>query len=50
MGGVEENSSKCYKFFKCGKHVFQIFESFKFQGESVWKKVLRIVDNFNFEI
>jgi hypothetical protein len=29
VGGVEEISSKCCKFFKCGKLVFQVFESFK---------------------
>jgi hypothetical protein len=40
MGGVEEISPKSWKFFKCGKLVLQVFESIKFQGESVWKKVL----------
>jgi hypothetical protein len=47
MEGVEEISSKCYKFFKCGK---LIFESIKFQGESVWKRVLQVVENFNFQV
>jgi hypothetical protein len=48
--GVEENSSKCCKFFKCGKLVLQVFESVKFQGESVWKRVLQVVEKFNFEV
>ncbi len=29
---------------------FQVFESIKFQGESVWKRVLGVVEDFNFEI
>jgi len=29
VGGVEEISSKCCKFFKCEKLVFKIFESIK---------------------
>ncbi len=102
---MEEISSKCCKFFKCGKLVFKflkifalynierenpfegrflvckvskrvivfssewevwkkflqsvvsfssveklVFESIKFQGESVWKRVLQIVENFNFQV
>jgi hypothetical protein len=50
VGGVEEISSKCCKFFKCEKFVLQVFESIKFQGESVWKKVLQVVEDFNFEV
>jgi hypothetical protein len=26
------------------------FESIKFQSESVWKRVLRVVENFNFQV
>ncbi len=40
---MEEISSTCYTFFKCGKLVLQVFESVKFQGESVWKKVFQVV-------
>ncbi len=47
---MKEISSKCCKFFKCGKLIFQVFESIKFQGESVWKRVFQIVENFNFEV
>jgi hypothetical protein len=50
MGGVEESFPKCYNFFKYGKLVLQVFESIKFQGESVWKRVLRVVEHFNFEV
>jgi len=43
---VEEISSKFCKFFKREKLVFQVFfESFKFQGESVWKRVLRFIES-----
>ncbi len=47
VGGVEEISSRCCKFFKCEKLVF---ESIKFQSESVWKKVILVVENFNFQV
>jgi len=47
---VEEISSKYYTFFKCGKLILQVFESIKFQGESVWKRVLQVVENLNFEV
>ncbi len=40
---MEEISSKYYTFFKCGKLVLQVFESVKFQGENVWKKVFQVV-------
>jgi hypothetical protein len=50
VGAVEKISSKCYKFFKCGKFVLQVFDNIKFQGENVWKKVFQIVENFNFEV
>jgi len=42
---VEEISSRFCKFFKCEKLVFQVFESIKFQGESVWKRVLRFIES-----
>jgi len=42
---VEEISSKCCKFFKHEKFILQVFESIKFQGESVWKKVLRFIES-----
>jgi len=43
---VEEISSKFCKFFKREKLVFQVFfESIKFQGESVWKRVLRFIES-----
>jgi hypothetical protein len=50
---VEEISSKFCKFFKreklffkCEKLFFKFFfESIKFQGESVWKKVLRFIES-----
>jgi hypothetical protein len=29
---------------------FKFFESIKFQGESVWKRVLPVVENFNFQV
>ncbi len=29
---------------------FKFFESIKFQGESVWKRVFRVVENFNFQV
>ncbi len=47
VGGVEEISSRCCKFFKCEKLVF---ESTKFQSESVWKRVLLVLKNFNFQV
>jgi hypothetical protein len=50
VGGVEEISSKCCKFFKCEKLVLQVFESIKFKVESVWKRVFQIAKNFNFEV
>ncbi len=34
-------------FFKCEKLVF---ESIKFQSEIVWKRVLLVVINFNFQV
>ncbi len=37
---MEEIPSKFGKFFKCKKLVLQVFESIKFQSESVWKRVL----------
>ncbi len=40
---MEEIFSKFCKFFKHEKLVFQVFESIKFQGESVWKRVLRFI-------
>jgi hypothetical protein len=40
---VKEISSKFCKFFKREKLVLQVFESIKFQGESVWKRVLRFI-------
>jgi len=42
---VEEISSKFCKFFKCEKLVLQVFESIKFQSESVWKRVLRFIES-----
>jgi hypothetical protein len=42
---VEEISSKCCKFFKREKLVLQVFESIKFQGESVWKRVLPFIES-----
>jgi len=42
---VEEISSKFCKFFKCEKLVLQVFESIKFQNESVWKRVLRFIES-----
>jgi hypothetical protein len=47
VGGVEEISSRCCKFFKCEKLVF---ETIKFQSESLWKRGLLVVENFNFEV
>ncbi len=47
---MEEISSKCCKFFKCRKLVFKFFESIKFQSESVWKRDLQVVENFNFQV
>ncbi len=47
VGGVEEISSKCCKFFKCEKLVF---ESIKFQSESVSKRVILVVANLNFQV
>ncbi len=44
---MEEISSRCCKFFKCEKLVF---ESIKFQSESVSKRVLLVVENFNFQV
>ncbi len=41
---MEEISSKFCKFFKCEKPVLQVFESIKFQGESVWKRILRFIE------
>jgi len=29
---------------------FKFFESIKSQGESVWERVLRVVENFNFQV
>jgi hypothetical protein len=49
LGGVEEISSKYYTFFKCEKLILQVFESIKFQDESVWKRV-QVVENLNFEV
>ncbi len=46
---MEEISPKCWKFFKCGKLILQVFESIKFQRENVWKRILRVVENFNVE-
>ncbi len=40
---MKEISSKFCKFFKREKLVLQVFESIKFQGESVWKRVLRFI-------
>jgi hypothetical protein len=42
---VEEISSKFCKFFKCEKLVLQVFKSIKFQGENVWKRVLRFIES-----
>jgi hypothetical protein len=50
VGGVEEIFSKCCRFFKCEKLVLQILKSIKFQGENVWKRVLQVVEDFNFEV
>ncbi len=44
---MEEISSKCCKFFKCEKLVF---ESIKFQSESVSKRVILVVANLNFQV
>jgi hypothetical protein len=45
MGGVEEIFSKCCKFFKHEKLVLHVFESIKFQRESVRKRVLRFIES-----
>ncbi len=42
---MEEISSKFCKFFKCEKLVLQVFENMKFQGENVWKRVLRFIES-----
>ncbi len=41
---------ECCKFFKCEKLFLQVFESIKFQGVSVWKKILQVVEDFIFEV
>ncbi len=45
MGGVEKIFSKCCNFFKREKLVLQVFEIIKFQGESVWKRVIRFIES-----
>jgi len=45
MGGVEEISSKCCKFFNVKNLFFIIFESIKFQRENVWKRVFRFIES-----
>ena len=64
---MEEISSKCCKFFKCGKLVLflkvsnfkvkvfgrELFESLgisTFKFESVWKRGLEVVENFNLQV
>jgi hypothetical protein len=32
---------------KCGRDFFKFLESIKFQGESVWKRVLRFIESLS---
>jgi hypothetical protein len=50
VGGVEEISSKFVSFSSVENSFLNFFESIKFQGESVWKRVLWVVENFNFQV
>jgi len=51
MGSVEEISSKCCKFFKCGKLVLQDFENIKFKVKVFGRKFFELlkISIFQFE-